>query len=144
VERLIYKEKWGYGPAGRIQMYGDVSAADNAFKRLYEYEDTGLTPEEITAMQAENQRLRDANRALENDLTNATMNLEHTEADLSALRGQIERGEMERVVRCRECESGLKNPNTKRRYCDRMMNCNHVSEDHFCACGTARASLKEG
>lgn len=128
----------------KVRLYQDYAI------RLSAYEDTNLTPTDIAALQAENKRLRETNSMLENDLANANMNLEHIEAELTDLRGQIERGEIVRVVKCPECEYFRKDETDDdgSGYCHLYANdpsyldVFHVSADHYCSTGEHSAALK--
>jgi hypothetical protein len=95
-EHEFCKECADYGEPNGCNRKGGECEAYGVFTAIADERDA-LTAD-ITAMQADNQTLRSANKALENDLVNANMNLEHIEAELTDIKGQIERGEMERVL----------------------------------------------
>lgn len=48
--------------------FSETNALTNTLNRLAAYEDTGLTPDEITAMKADNKRLHDLIDILENTI----------------------------------------------------------------------------
>lgn len=48
--------------------FSETNALTNALNRLADYEDTGLTPEEITAMKADNKRMHDLIDILEDPI----------------------------------------------------------------------------
>ena len=54
MDRLTRLTQFGPQLYGKIQVRGDVSVYNDAVRKLYAYEDTGLTPDEIAALRAEN------------------------------------------------------------------------------------------
>lgn len=68
-----------------VEVIGDYQPIDiirEVFERLYQYQSTGLTPDVIEAMQ--------------NDLINANMNLEHLAAEVERL--EVERDTLKRAL----------------------------------------------
>lgn len=82
-----------------VSMFATVEQALQ-YNRLRRYEDTGLTPEEIVALRAEVERLRNSVSMLETDRINLTGNLEHMTAEVEQYQSDIEAGRMIPATTC--------------------------------------------
>lgn len=86
MDRLIVQTKYGKWIKGSLTVYGDVNLLHGAFDKLFNYESTGLTPEQVAALQADRDAWRKRAEAAEKDITSLA-NGAYSICDMCALCG---------------------------------------------------------